>query len=190
MSSALRHLPNLISLLRIVLVGPIVWSLLEQHYELAIGLFIVAGFSDALDGLLAKRFGWSTRLGGILDALADKILLVSTFVSLWILGVFPTWLVLWILARDVLIVVGSAIYNSKVESFNPEPSLISKFNTLLQIILAALGVVHLGISSVPEWLLTGLMWSVVLTVFFSGLGYVTEWTRRAKVGGIGNDNGS
>jgi len=173
-----------------LLVGPIVWSLFEQHYELAIGLFVIAGLSDALDGLLAKRFGWSSRLGGILDALADKMLLVSTFICLWVLGVFPAWLVLWILARDILIVVGGAIYNSQVESIDPEPSLISKFNTLLQIILAALGVIHLGFSSIPEWLLISLMWSVVVTVFFSGLGYVTEWTRRAKNGGIGNNNGT
>lgn len=179
----LPYLPNLISALRVALVGPIVWALLERHSQLAIGLFAVAGISDAVDGFLAKRCGWTSRVGGILDALADKFLLVSTFVALWWLGVFPGWLVLWILARDLLIIGGGLVYNSRVERFDPEPSLLSKLNTFLQIVLAALGVIHLGISPIPGWLLQGLIWAVVLTVLFSGAGYVREWSRRAAAGG-------
>ncbi len=179
-ASPLRHLPNLISALRMVLVIPIVWALLQQRFELAIGLFLVAGVSDAVDGFLAKQFGWASRLGGILDALADKFLLVSTFVCLWWLGLFPGWLVLWVLARDLLIIGGGIVYNARVERFVPEPSLMSKLNTFLQIVLAALGVVHLGIAPVAGWLLQGLMGAVALTVFLSGAGYVREWTRRAK----------
>lgn len=177
----LRHLPNLISALRVVLVVPIVWSLLDRRLELAIALFLVAGVSDAVDGFLAKQFGWVSRLGGILDALADKFLLVSTFLCLWWLGVFPGWLVLWVLARDVLIIGGGIVYNSWIEPFVPEPSRVSKLNTFLQIVLVALGVVHLGITPVAGWLLHLLMGAVVLTVFFSGAGYVREWTRRAAV---------
>jgi cardiolipin synthase len=180
-ASPLRHLPNLISALRMVLVVPIVWALLDRHIELAIGLFLVAGVSDAVDGFLAKQFGWASRLGGILDALADKFLLVSTFFCLWWLGVFPGWLVLWVLARDVLIVGGGIVYNVRIGPFVPEPSPVSKLNTFLQIVLAALGVVHLGITPVADWLLQVLMGAVVLTVFFSGAGYVREWTRRAAV---------
>ncbi|BAN68687.1 CDP-alcohol phosphatidyltransferase family protein [endosymbiont of unidentified scaly snail isolate Monju] len=180
-ASPLRHLPNLISALRMVLVVPIVWALLDRRLELAIGLFLVAGVSDAVDGFLAKQFGWASRLGGILDALADKFLLVSTFLCLWWLGVFPGWLVLWVLARDVLIIGGGIVYNSWIERFVPEPSPVSKLNTFLQIVLAALGVVHLGITPVADWLLHVLMGAVALTVFFSGAGYVREWTRRAAL---------
>ena len=79
MNDYLRHLPNLISVARIILVGPVVWALLDGRYTLAFWLFVIAGASDGIDGFLAKRFGWSSRLGGILDALADKLLLVSTF---------------------------------------------------------------------------------------------------------------
>jgi cardiolipin synthase len=186
MSTPLRHLPNIITVLRMLLVGPTVWALLTQRFELAIWLFLVAGVSDGVDGFLAKRFGWSTRLGGILDALADKFLLVSTFLCLWWLGVFPWWLVLWILARDLLIVIGGILYNSRIEKVDPEPSLTSKLNTFLQIVLAALGVVHLGLQPVPQWLLDGLMYAIVLTVFFSGAGYVREWSRRAAAGGAGH----
>lgn len=177
--SWMRHLPNLITVLRILLVGPVVWALLERRFELAIYLFLIAGVSDAVDGFLAKQFGWSSRLGGILDALADKFLLVSTFLALWWLDVFPTWLVVLILARDLLIVGGGIAYRTRIGVFDPAPTLISKLNTLLQIVLAALGVVHLGIVPVPEWVFLVLIWSVVVTVVLSGAGYVREWSRRA-----------
>lgn len=179
----LRHIPNLITVLRILLVGPIVWALLEERYQLAIGLFLVAGVSDAVDGFLAKQFDWSSRLGGILDALADKFLLVSTFLALWWLGMFPGWFVFLILARDVVIVSGGIAYRTRVGIFDPAPTLISKLNTFLQILLAALGVLHLGISPLPAWVFEVLIWSVVATVLLSGAGYVMEWSRRAANGG-------
>lgn len=180
MSSYLHHLPNLISILRIVLVGPVIWALLSGHFVLAFWLFVIAGASDGLDGFLAKRFGWSSRLGGILDALADKLLLVTTFVCLWWLGMFPWWLVLAILARDLVIVVGATIYNFRVATVQPEPSLISKLNTFLQIALAAVGVVQLGFGGIPDVLLSGLIWAVMVTVLLSGVGYVRVWGRRAR----------
>lgn len=183
MTSYLRHLPNLISVARIVLVGPVVWSLLNDHFGLAIWLFLIAGASDGLDGFLAKRFGWSSRLGGILDALADKLLLISTFFCLLWLGIFPWWLVMSVLARDLIIVVGATIYNFRIETVQPAPTLVSKLNTFLQIALAAVGVIQLGFGGIPGWVMQALIWSVMLTVLLSGAGYVREWTRRARVGG-------
>ena len=180
MKSYLRHLPNLISMVRVLLVVPVVWSLLNDRYNVAIWLFLIAGASDGLDGFLAKRYGWSSRLGGILDALADKFLLVSTFVCLWWLGLFPWWLVMAVLARDLIIVVGATIYNFRIETVQPEPSLASKLNTFLQIALAAVGVVQLGFGGVPPWVLQTLIWSVMLTILLSGIGYVREWGRRAR----------
>jgi cardiolipin synthase len=187
MKSYLRHLPNLISLARIILVGPVVWSLLNDRFGLAIALFLIAGASDGLDGFLAKRFGWSSRLGGILDALADKFLLVSTFFCLLWLGVFPWWLVLWVLARDLIIVIGATIYNFRIETVQPAPSLVSKLNTFLQIALAAAGVIQLGFGGIPAWVMHLLIWSVMLTVLLSGAGYVREWSRRA-LGGANDDD--
>ena len=181
MKSYLRHLPNLISVVRVLLVVPVVWSLLNDHFSLAIWLFLIAGASDGLDGFLAKRYGWSSRLGGILDALADKFLRVSTFVCLWWLGLFPWWLVMAVLARDLIIVIGAVVYNFRIETVQPEPSLASKLNTFLQIALAAVGVVQLGFGGVPQWLLQTLIWSVMLTILLSGIGYVREWSRRARV---------
>jgi cardiolipin synthase len=181
MKTYLRHLPNVISMARIVLVGPIIWSLLTGQFGLAIWLFLIAGASDALDGFLAKHFDWSSRLGGFLDALADKFLLISTFVCLWWLDLFPWWLVLSVLARDLVIVTGATVYNFRIETVQPEPSMISKLNTVLQIALAAIGVIQLGFGGVPDWLLNALIWAVMVTVVLSGAGYVREWSRRARV---------
>lgn len=178
-----RHIPNIITVLRILLVGPIVWALLAERYSVAIGLFLIAGASDALDGFLAKQFDWSSRLGGILDALADKLLLISTFLALWWLGMFPGWFVFLILARDVLIVGGGIAYRTRVGMFDPAPTPISKLNTFLQILLAAGGVLHLGLMPLPDWVFQLLIWSVVATVLLSGAGYVVEWSRRAANGG-------
>ena len=100
----MHHLPNIISFLRILLVAPIVWALLNHRYDLAVVLFVIAGISDGVDGYLAKRFGWESRFGGVLDAIADKLLLVSTFIVLWLLAVFPLWLVALIILRDLFIV--------------------------------------------------------------------------------------
>ena len=181
MKSYLRHLPNVISMARIVLVGPIIWSLLTERFGLAIWLFLIAGASDGLDGFLAKHFDWSSRLGGFLDALADKFLLISTFVCLWWLGLFPWWLVLSVLARDLVIVIGATVYNFRIEMVQPEPSMTSKLNTFLQIGLAAAGVIQLGFGGVPDWLLQALIWAVMVTIVLSGAGYVREWSRRARV---------
>ena len=180
MATYLRHLPNLISAARILLVAPVIWSLLNQQFTLAVWLFVIAGASDGLDGFLAKRFGWTSRLGGILDALADKFLLVSTFVCLWWLGVFPPWLVLAVFTRDLVIVIGAIVYNFRIEAVQPEPSYISKLNTFLQIALAALAVLQLGFSIVPGWVLPTLVWAVLATTILSGADYVLEWSRRAR----------
>ena len=174
----MHHLPNIISFLRIILVAPIVWALLNNHYDLAVILFVIAGISDGVDGYLAKRFDWTSRFGGVLDAIADKLLLVSTFICLWLLAVFPLWLVALIIIRDVLIVGGGVIYNLKVEKFIAEPSVMSKLNTLLQIVLATVGVLSLGLLNVSAVMIDVLSWAVAITVVLSGFGYANTWGRR------------
>jgi len=174
----MHHLPNIISFLRIILVAPIVWALLNNHYDLAVILFVIAGISDGVDGFLAKRFDWTSRFGGVLDAIADKLLLVSTFICLWLLAVFPLWLVALIIIRDVLIVGGGVIYNLKVEKFIAEPSVMSKLNTLLQIVLATVGVLSLGLLNVSAVMIDVLSWAVAITVVVSGFGYANTWGRR------------
>ncbi len=175
-----RDIPNLISAARIVLVFPVIWLLLHEAYSTALWLFLVAGVSDALDGFLAKTFHWQSHLGGILDPLADKFLLVSTYVCLALLGALPAWLVGLVILRDLVIIGGGVIYNYTVERFEAEPSILSKLNTFMQILLALVVVFHLAGSPVPDWLPATLVWVVVFTTIASGLGYVLEWSRRAR----------
>ena len=179
MSTLLRHLPNLISMLRILMVPPVAWLIVEQHYALALGLFVVAGVSDGVDGFLAKHYGWTSRLGSILDPLADKLLLSVSFVTLAWLGHLPLWLALLVLARDLVIIVGGVVYHHMVGRFSMRPTLLSKFNTFLQIVLVALVLLELAWLPLPGWLVEVPIVLLVLTVVGSGVDYIWTWGRRA-----------
>ena len=101
-----RDIPNLLCILRMFLAVPIAWMILGGDYLPALVLFFVAGFTDGLDGFLAKRFGWQSELGGLLDPIADKLLMFSAFVCLWVAGAVPVWLLLAVVGRDAVIVAG------------------------------------------------------------------------------------
>jgi len=175
-----RDIPNVISVLRILLVLPVIYLLLHNRFREAMLLFFVAGVSDALDGFLARQFDWRSRLGGILDPLADKFLLVSVFLCLGWLDALPWWLVGLVILRDLVIVAGALAYHLTVEKLEAEPSLISKLNTALQILLALLVVYDLGFAELPRPLLWGMVYAVALTTVLSGIDYVVSWSRRAR----------
>lgn len=174
-----RDIPNLITSLRIVLVVPILWLLLEERYGPVLLLFVVAGVSDALDGFLAKYFGWTSRLGGILDPLADKLLLMGTILALGWLGQLPVWLVALVVLRDVVIVSGAISYHLLIERFEATPLPISKLNTLLQLMLVLAVMVNCGVTVLPAGLLQGLIALTALTTVWSGFAYVWRWGWRA-----------
>jgi len=175
-----KDIPNLISIARVILVFPVIWLLLNHHYQSAMLLFFVAGFSDALDGFLARQFKWQSRLGGILDPLADKFLLVSAYLCLGWLQALPWWLVGLVVLRDVIIVMGAVAYNFRVEKLDAQPSLVSKLNTGLQIFLVLLVVYGLGFSTEFSWLLPWMVWTVAVTTVLSGLDYVVNWGSKAR----------
>ncbi len=175
-----RDIPNLISIARVILVFPVIWLLLNHHYQSAMLLFFVAGISDALDGFLARQFKWQSRLGGMLDPLADKFLLVSAYLCLGWLEVLPWWLVGLIVLRDVVIVAGAVAYNFRVQQLDAQPSLISKLNTGLQIFLVLLVVYGLGFSHEFSWLIPWVVWAVAVTTVLSGLDYVVNWGGKAR----------
>jgi len=175
-----QDIPNVISFLRILLTIPVVWALLEQQFLIALILFFVAGFSDALDGFLAKQFHWQTKLGGMIDPLADKILLVSAFLCLGGLGLLPPWLVVLVILRDLLIVSGVLVYTLQVGQFNAEPSLISKLNTLLQIVLVLIVVLNQDIFLIQNNLIEITIYSVAITTLLSAIGYLVEWRSKTK----------
>lgn len=172
-------IPNLISLLRIVLVVPTVMALAKEQYLLALMLYTIAGVSDALDGYIAKRFNYHSRLGSIIDPLADKLLLVATYVTLAWLGLLPAWLVVAVVARDLLILGGATALHFLIGRYEMEPSALSKLNTLAQILLGLLAVLSAGVFPLPQSLLDGLVLVVLATTVASGIDYVWTWSMRA-----------
>ncbi len=174
-----QDLPNIISLLRLLAVMPVLYLLLEQEFGWALFLFIAAGLSDGLDGFLAKHYGWQSHLGGILDPLADKVLLVACFLVLGALSLIPVWLVSAVLFRDLLIVGGAVLYNYRVEEVEAAPTLVSKLNTVLQILLVVVVITDAGPMPLPGWIIQALIWVCITTVIVSGGQYVWVWSRKA-----------
>lgn len=174
-----RDIPNIITALRFLLVPPVVLLLLQERFTAALIVFGVAGFSDGLDGFLAKRYDWRSRLGGIMDPLADKLLVVSSFLTLGWLGLIPAWLVLLVILRDLVIVAGAVFYHMRIEQFEAEPSIASKLNTAAQILLVLAVLYSSGIQVLPAILMDVLLYSVLVTTLWSGFDYVWTWGRRA-----------
>jgi cardiolipin synthase (CMP-forming) len=174
-----RHIPNIISVIRILLVVPIAIALGHDRLALAIFLFGIAAVSDVVDGYLAKRNGWQSELGGVLDPIADKLLLATVFVTLSFLDLVPLWLVVAAVARDFIIVSGAIAYRIFIGPLTAHPSLISKANTLCQgaFIVAVLSRVKFAVP--PEWLITWLGALVFATVAVSGIDYVLVYGKRA-----------
>ena len=173
------HIPNGICILRIILVGPIVFSLLSGEFFAALILIFVAGLSDGLDGFLAKTFDWRTRLGGLLDPLADKILLIAVFLTLTYLGLTPAWLTVVVIGRDAVIIAGAITYNFRIGAVQTDPTLLSKVNTGLQL-LYMLAVISNQAFSWSLGLIILLIGAGVLnTSFVSGLDYVLRWSAKA-----------
>ena len=158
---------------------PIVWALLNLEYATALILFAVAGFTDALDGFLAKQFHWESRLGSILDPLADKLLLVSSFLALAWIELIPLWLVVVVIARDLLIIIGGVVFHYMFVQFNMAPSRVSKANTFFQIIFVLAVVFYHGEFAFTPWIVEALSYIVLVTTVMSGMDYVLVWGRRA-----------
>lgn len=174
-----QDLPNLISLVRLLTVIPIVFLLFEREFGWALILFALAGASDGLDGFLAKHYGWQSRLGGVLDPLADKALLLASLLVLGTLSLIPVWLVLAAVLRDLVIVGGAVAYNYLVEDIEAEPLASSKLNTLLQILLVILVMADAGPFDFPGELISALTYACLLSILTSGGQYVYLWTRKA-----------
>ncbi len=175
-------LPNAISLLRIALVAPILLLILQGDYGWALALFIIAGFSDGLDGYLAVRFGWTTRLGGLLDPAADKLLITGMFITLAVTQHIPVWLAAIVILRDLVIVGGAMAYNFLVKPVPGEPTRISKLNTALQMLFVLFVLSRAGFSWPDKITITVLGASILVTVVISGVDYVWSWSRRARAG--------
>ena len=172
--------PNALSILRIILTVPVVMTLLNDQYFLAMVLFFVAGITDGLDGWIAKRYSFESRLGSILDPVADKLLLVSSFITLYIIGLLPMWLLVLVFLRDVMIVsgtVGSFIGASTPKDELLTPSKLSKINTALQIALVLFLVVMQLYPALTQW--STIFFIIVATsTVLSGADYIWIWIEK------------
>ncbi len=179
----MHWLPNTLTVLRLFLAPFIYFCIVRQEYTTALAVFFFAGFSDWLDGQLARRFDWHSRLGSLLDPVADKLLFLAAFLGLVFAGLMPLWLALLAIGRDIVIVIGATIYNFTIERLEGSASFISKLNTLVQglYVLAILALAAFGSSAgLPATIL-----SLVLcaTIVASGLHYVWVWSAKARAGG-------
>lgn len=180
-------IPNLITIARILLVPVVVWAIAAGQFLFAFLLFLGAGISDAVDGYLAKRFGMASELGRYLDPLADKVLIVSIYVSLGINEAIPRWLVILVVSRDIMIVGAIMLAWLIDKPIAVKPLNVSKLNTAAQILYAGTVLAVLGFGFVDrawQWLLTAVMVAVAALTLISVAAYLREWVRH--MGGVGS----
>ncbi len=177
---SLRQLPNALTIARMLAVPPLLWLLVHERYPAAWWLALAAGVSDALDGLLAKRFNWITRLGGLLDPIADKLLLAAGFIGLWLGGHVPTWLLLLVLARDAVILAGAGAWQWVIGPVPMTPSWLSKINTAVQIGFVLWLLLALAYPAMPTQGQDVAIWLVAAFTAASGVHYVLLWGNRAR----------
>jgi cardiolipin synthase (CMP-forming) len=176
------NIPNILTLLRILLVPLAIWLIISDAFGAAFFVLVAAGATDGLDGYLAKRFGWTTELGSYLDPLADKVLLVSTYVALGVRLMLPAWLVILVVSRDVMIVAAILLSVVLGETLEMKPIAISKVNTVAQIALALLILADAGFGlEWPTARMTGIYATGAITAA-SALAYLLRWLRQRANG--------
>jgi cardiolipin synthase len=176
------NLPNILTLGRIVTVPIVVWLISVERFQAAFWCFVAAGITDGIDGYLARRLNQRTTLGAYLDPLADKALLVSIYVSLGIVGHLPSWLVILVVSRDLMI-VGAVILSWLLERpVAIKPLLVSKANTVGQIVLAALVLCDLGFPVDLSMLVWIALWTTAALTLVSAAAYLMHWVRHMTNG--------
>ncbi len=179
-SVSFRQLPNLITVFRLALIAPLAAALLHHHGMAALLLLFAAALSDAADGFLAKHFSWQTAVGAMLDPIADKLLIATVFVTLAVQGGVPVWLAAAAVGRDLVIIGGACVYRLRFAVLPVRPTVISKLNTLCQLLYIVSVVARQEFARPPAWLVTVLGAMVFVTVATSGLDYVLTFARRAR----------
>lgn len=178
---SLAWLPNAITLARMALAAPLAWLILDGQYAAALVVALLAGGSDAVDGWLAKRFDWGSWLGGVLDPLADKLMLLAAFTALTVRDASPAWLLGLVLGRDLLIVAGAVAYHNFVGRLDARPTRLSKLTTLLQIVyVLALLLALAPVYALPRALELALLWATAAVTVASGADYVVRWSLKAR----------
>ncbi len=164
------NIPNILTVLRILVTPLFVILLIRDMHGYALLVFVLAGVSDGLDGLIARMYNQRSDLGAILDPIADKLLLSAAYICLGILRDIPGWLAVVVISRDVTIVVGVAVLAFTNIRFDIRPSLISKWTTVSQILTVAVTLLDLRFGKAGA-VLPALYWMTVIVTVISGLHY-------------------
>jgi cardiolipin synthase len=182
MSSRIVTVPNMLTVFRMVLIPVFVSLLFYQRFILALCVFVLAGVTDGLDGLLARRFDQRSQLGTILDPIADKLMLVTSFVVLSMRSVFPQplpahlpvpfWVTVAVISRDVFILVGAAAINIVTGFRGFRPSLLGKINTTVQIVAIAAIIFAASVPFGTGYYLPTIYTTVFVSAVLSGAHYV------------------
>ena len=173
-------LPNALTVLRLALTPAIFIAIVQGRWWLALGLLVVAGGSDWLDGVLARRFGWQTRLGSLLDPVADKLLFLAVFLALVGAGLMPLWLAGLAIARDAIIVAGATFYNFHVEKLTGSATWLGKFNTLVQGAYACTVLAQEALDRDAPLFIAAITLILVMSIVASGAHYIAIGLGRVR----------
>jgi cardiolipin synthase (CMP-forming) len=167
------NIPNFLSLLRIILVPVFIIFLIQESYTNALLTFVLAGLTDVFDGTLARVMNKQTKLGSFLDPTADKILLASSFVTLSILGLIPSWLTVIIISRDFIILIGIVILSMMSITYEIKPAFVGKITTAMQIATIFFTLLYKAVTHdiSYNWII-GLFWLTALFTVISGSVYI------------------
>ena len=180
--SPLRLLPNAITIIRLLLVLPIAFFIMEENFYIALLLFSISGMSDGLDGFLARRFDWVSAFGKLIDPLADKLMMMVTVLVLGLLGHFPFMLMLLIIAKDLVVLAGVFSYTTLAGFPAITPTFFGKLTTALQIMLLFSLLLNLSFPALSPAI--GLLdsffpvfyWVVAILTTLDGTSYLWIWT--------------
>ncbi len=172
-------LASQLTILRIMLIPAFVLLVVDGRLGAALLVFAFAGITDALDGLIARCAGQRTSLGAWLDPMADKLLLVSVFITLAWVGLVPGWLAAVAVTRDFVIGIGAGVYKWLFGPLEGRPTVPSKLNTLVQLLFVIAVVWRAAFPEFPQWPVTSLGALVLVTTAVSGVDYVVTYARKA-----------
>lgn len=177
-NAVIKQIPNILTTMRLILAVPVCLLILDEHYSAVLWVAFIAGFSDAIDGYLARRLNALSYYGAVVDPLADKVLLLSTYTAFAVVGLLPCWVAVLLVLRDLLIISGTLIYRRRFGRYKMAPSVWGKSSTAAQILFALMLLLQQVYPVLPEFSLQLGLWLVILLAIVSGGHYLYTWAGR------------
>jgi len=179
MQERILNIPNVLTLARILLTPFIVYAILTEQPTLALLLMGIAGLTDMLDGAIARYFNQRSIVGAYMDPLADKLMLLGSFITLYVVGQVPLFLFIAVVFRDVVIIIGAIAYELVTHKLEMEPSMASKTTTFLQIVFVLATLADMAWQLPGEDIQFALLWLTFAFTCLSGVQYMVVWMKKA-----------